>query len=193
MSEGWAREEAGRDLIDRAKHDPAAFGELYDLYVDRIYAFCRTRSAEQEEAEDLMAQTFERALRSIGRYEHRGAPFSAWLFRIAANLAVDRIRRTPTLVHLGDHTDLEALVEPPERTEADTWVERWEQAEWMQAHLATLPIDQQHAVRLRYYEDRALEEIATVMGRSNGAVRQLLHRAVHALRLQMQGEEPSGA
>lgn len=193
MSEGWAREEAGRDLIDRAKHDPAAFGELYDLYADRIYAFCHTRSAGQEEAEDLMAQTFERALRSIGRYEHRGIPFSAWLFRIAANLAVDRARRTPTLVHFEDYTALDAMEERSEQTEADTWVERWEQADWLQAHLATLPIDQQRAVRLRYYEDRALEDIAAVMGRSNGAVRQLLHRAVHALRLQMQGEEPSGA
>lgn len=193
MSEGWTREEAAIELIDRAKRDPAAFGELYDLYADRIIAFCRVHSSSREEAEDLLAQTFERALAAIGRYEYRGIPFSGWLFRIAANLAIDRSRRAPDVVHLGEHPELEAKLEGSAGGEANSWVERWERADWLQEHVAALPIDQQRAVRLRFYEDRALADIATEMGRSDGAVRQLLHRAVRVLRVQMQGEEASNA
>lgn len=193
MSEGWTREEAATELIDRARLDPAAFGEIYDMYADRIFSFCRVHSPSQEEAEDLMAQTFERALAAISRYEHRGIPFSGWLFRIAANLSVDRARRAPSVVHLGEHPELEAMLKSPERGEVETWVERWEGAEWLQEHVARLPVDQQRVIRLRFYEDHALTDMATEMGRSDGAVRQLLHRAVRTLRLQMQGEEASHA
>jgi len=193
VSEGWTRREASAELIDRARHDPAAFGELYDLYADRIHAFCRVHSPSREEAEDLMAQTFERALAAIGRYQHRGVPFSGWLFRIATNLSVDRARRSPSLVHLGEHPGLEASLEAPRSDEADTWVDRWARADWLQEHVAALPPDQQRIVRLRFYEDRALAEVAIEMGRSDGAVRQLLQRAVRTLRLQMQGEEAGNA
>ena len=72
-------------LIDRAKTDPEAFGQLYEIYVDRIYSYIYYRTGSHADAEDLTARTFFRALDSIGRYVHRGLPFSAWLYRIAHN------------------------------------------------------------------------------------------------------------
>lgn len=192
MSDGWTREEAASKLIERAKDNPTVFGDIYDIYADRIFSFCRVHSSSQEEAQDLMAQTFERALTAIARYEHRGVPFSRWLFRIAANLSADRAR-APKVVHLGEHREMEAILAGPESEAADTWVERWARADWLQEHVDTLPMDQQRVIRLRFYEDRALADVATEMGRSDGAVRQLLHRAVRALRLQMQGERESHA
>src|SRR5436309_2066983 len=94
------RTQISSDVVERARHDRAAFGEIYDHYLPRVYAFCRLYSASEEDAEDLTAQTFEQALRAIQRYDQRGLPLSAWLLRIAANAAKDRSRRSGNrLVH----------------------------------------------------------------------------------------------
>ena len=176
------REEAGADLIERARQDRAAFGEIYDLYLRRIYAFCLAHSATREEAEDLTAQTFERALGAIGRYQEHGVPFSSWLLRIAANLAADRARRGGRITLLGDAPPPEEDPSRSGQVGPEGWAERWERAAWLRDHLATLPEDQRQAVRLRFLEDQAVRDVATRMGRSEGAVKQLLHRALTALR-----------
>jgi RNA polymerase sigma-70 factor, ECF subfamily len=79
-------------LAVRAAGEPAAFAELYDRYLPRVYRYAYRRLGSHSDAEDLAAQTFQRALEAIGRYEERGLPFGAWLFRIAHNLIVDRRR-----------------------------------------------------------------------------------------------------
>ncbi len=191
------REEAGADLIERAKHDRTAFGEIYDLYLRRIYAFCLGHTASREEAEDVTAQTFESALRALPRYEDRGAPLSAWLLRIAANASADRARRSGKFEPLSRRPSADED-QPKEETERsnepgpDLWVERWEQASVLRDYLAALPSDQQRAVQLRYYEDHALLDIAARMGRSEGAVKQLLQRALKALRAQVRPEYLEG-
>ncbi len=85
------------DLVLRARTDPEAFGLLYERYVDRIYAYVYHRVGNGQDAEDLTARTFHRALDNLHRYEDRGLPFAAWLFRIAHNLVAnwhrDRSRR----------------------------------------------------------------------------------------------------
>ncbi len=176
------RPEAGPDLIERARRDRAAFGEIYDLYLRRVYAFCLAHSGGKEEAEDLTAQTFERALDAIDRYQERGVPFSAWLLRIAANVAVDRARRGGRITLLGDQSPPEQDASRSAQLGPEHWVERWERAAWLCAHLATLPEDQRQAIRLRFLEDQAVREVAARMDRSEGAVKQLLHRALTALR-----------
>src|SRR5579859_605724 len=114
--------EAGADLVERARHDRAAFGEIYDLYVRRVYAFCLSHTGNKEVAEDVTSQTFERALGAIARYEHRGAPLSSWLFRIAANLIRDRGRRESRVVLLGDDPPPESRLEGPSETSPEEWV-----------------------------------------------------------------------
>ncbi len=171
------RHEAEPELIARARHDRAAFAALYDLYVARVYAFCAVHSATREEAEDLTAHTFVQALAAIGRYEERGQPFSAWLLRIAANAAVNRARHP--IVPLSEGM---ARAHDAAATMAESWVAEWAQVEWIDACVAALPEDQQRVIHLRFYEDRSFEQIAALMGRSEGAVKQLLRRALAALR-----------
>src|SRR5579859_5764866 len=142
--------EAGEDLIARARYNRTAFGEIYDLYLRRVYAFCLTRTGDPQQAEDVTSQTFERALKAIANYESRGAPMSSWLFRIAANLITDRGRGSGRVRTVDDA----ALPEQPSLDPEDdpaVWVERWERAAELRDHMAALPADQQEALRLRYW------------------------------------------
>jgi len=129
-----ARREAEPELIARARSDRGAFAALYDLYVGRIYAFCAVHSRTREEAEDLTAQTFERALNAIARYETRGAPMSSWLFRIAANLITDRGRRGAQVQLVGDAPlPQQVSVHPDDNPAA-----------WVETHVAG-PFDEEQA------------------------------------------------
>ncbi len=173
------RAEAPPALVAQARTERVAFGQLYDLYVRRVYAFCALGGRSREEAEDLTAQTFERALRAIDRYEERGAPFSAWLLRIAAHVVADRARRAEPLdaaAPLNDDDDGAAADAGPD------WTEEWALATWLRGRLAALPEDQRRVVQLRYYEDRSFGDVAARMDRSENAVKQLLRRALAALR-----------
>jgi len=178
------RVEAPPALVAQARTDRAAFGQIYDLYVRRVYAFCALGGRSREEAEDLTAQTFERALRAIGRYEERGVPFSAWLLRIAAHVVADRARRAEPL-------DAAAPLDDDDEAAADAapdWAEEWTLATWLRGRLAALPEDQRRVVQLRYYEDRSFGDVAARMDRSENAVKQLLRRALAALRVQVHEE-----
>jgi RNA polymerase sigma-70 factor (ECF subfamily) len=172
--------EASERLIARARRDPEAFGEVYDLYLSRVYAFCRSRTASIEEAEDLTAQTFERALASLDRYESRGAPMSSWLFRIAGNLIIDRGRRSGRFVPMTEDAPEPASHDPED--DPEVMVERWERAAYLRDRMAALPADQREAVRLRYWENASTAEIAERLGRTEGATKQMLHRALVTLR-----------
>src|SRR5579883_2350873 len=82
-----------RELIQQAQRDPARFAEIYDAYFDRLYAYVARRLSTREETEDLVSEVFHKALANLTRFEWRGAPFSAWLYRIAANEIADRSER----------------------------------------------------------------------------------------------------
>ena len=174
--------EAGAHLIERARHDSAAFGEIYDLYVRRVYAFCLSHTGNKEVAEDLTSQTFERALGAIARYEPRGAPLSSWLFRIAANLITDRGRQSRRIVFLGDDPLPEPRFDPAAEDRPEAVVERWERATALRDLMAGLPDDQQEALRLRYWNGMSVAEVAARLGRNENATKQLLFRAVTGLR-----------
>lgn len=180
--------EATAGQIERARTDRMAFGEIYDLYVRRVYAFCLTHTGDQHEAEDLTAQTFERALNAIGRYQNTGAPLSAWLFRIAANLAIDRGRRSGRTVHLGDAPVPEDNMDRSSESKPEEWVERWERATWLRTHIDALGPDQRKAVELRYWEGLSVAEVADRMNRNENSTKQLLHRAMTSLRARIGGE-----
>ena len=93
--------ERERRLVEAARDDPVAFGALYEQHVDAIYAYALHRVRDGTVAEDVVAETFHRALENLGRYEWRGVPFSAWLYRIASNVIAARYRHEPA-VHLDD-------------------------------------------------------------------------------------------
>lgn len=178
-----AEGEAAPDLIARARHDRAAFGELYDLYLSRVYGLCRKYSQTREEAEDLTAETFKRALVAIDRYEDRNVAFSRWLLRIAHNVIVNHAQRAGRTTGLSD---------PESLLSGDSLLDDWEEAYWLRMHLQALPSDQQEVVRLRFYEDERFQDVAARMGRSEGAVKQLLRRALRALHLRIQQDVEEG-
>ncbi len=160
------------DVIIRSTYDRAAFAEVYDCYLPRVYAFCRKYSQTREDAEDLTAETFERALAAICRYEERGQPFSAWLLRIAKNAVIDRSRRSGHSAPSSYNLSL---------LRQDAILQDWEQAYWLHTHVTMLPEDQREVVRLRFYEDQRFADVAERMGRSEGATKQLLRRALKSL------------
>ena len=166
-------------LVQRAKHDPKAFGELYEHHVDRIYTYIYYRTGSQQDAEDLTARTFYRALDNIGRYTDRGVPFSAWLYRIAHNLVAnwhrDQSRRRE--MSLEDHVVLSNDAGNPEHQ-----AEIGEKREALLGAIRRLPKDRQLLLLLKFIEALPNAQIGRIMGRSEGAIKSLYHRTLVALR-----------
>lgn len=167
------------ELIELAKADPAAFGELYERYVKRIYNYIYYRTGNHHEAEDLTARVFARALQHIPTYVDRGVPFSAWLYRIAHNLVVNwhRDRGRRKLVPLDELVVTALRSEAPERM-----AERREEHELLHAAIRNLPEERQHLLILKFVERMSNAEIGEIMDRSEGAIKSLYHRTLLALR-----------
>lgn len=171
------------ELVELAKHDPAAFGDLYQRYVDRIYSYIYYRTGNQQDAEDLTARTFFKALDHIKRYDDRGVPFSAWLYRIAHNLVAnwhrDRGRRRE--LALEDQAHLPHGPGNPERL-----AEASEAREALMNAIRRLPSDRQQLILLKFSDSMPNAQIGTIMGRSEGAIKSLYHRTLLALREDLQ-------
>jgi RNA polymerase sigma-70 factor, ECF subfamily len=181
VSKGSRAEAQERLLVQAAQKDPARFAELYEEHFDAIYAFVARRVQSRDVAEDLTSEVFHRALAALPQFDWRGVPFGVWLFRIAANLVVDHWKRAAK-------ESLDEGAEPA--TEAD-----FEQALY-RARLfqlvETLPSDQKRVVQMRFAEGNSIREIAKVLERTEGAVKQLQFRALQTLRAQV-SEKKSGA
>lgn len=165
-------------LIERARADPEAFGVLYERYVDRIYSYVYYRTGNHADAEDLTAKTFYRAMQHIRRYQDRGLPFSAWLYRIAHNLVANwhRDRSKRQMVSLDELHSL-TVGEGPERA-----AEKRERAELLLRVIRGLPPERQELLILKFVEHLSNAEIGKIMGRSEGAIKSLYHRTLLSLR-----------
>lgn len=167
--------EGERKLVEAARENPVLFGTLYERHVDAIYAYALHRLRDRTAAEDVVAETFHRALENLDRYEWRGVPFSAWLYRIASNVIAARYRHeTPLPLDA-------ALSVYDEEIGPEGSLLVGERRSEVRAAVAALPPEQQQAVILRYGQDLRNKEIAYIMGRSEGAIKQLLHRAMQNL------------
>jgi RNA polymerase sigma-70 factor (ECF subfamily) len=166
-------------LIERAKHDPEAFGELYERYVGRIYNYIYYRTGDVHEAEDLTARVFYRAMAHVENYWQHGVPFAAWLYRIAHNLVAnwhrDRSRRRD--IRLDDMISLAWRGAGPEHL-----AEQSEEARGLLEAIARLPAERQQLLILKFAEDMSNLDIAQVMGRTEGAIKSMYHRTLIALR-----------
>jgi RNA polymerase sigma-70 factor (ECF subfamily) len=171
------------ELIERAARDPQAFGELYERYVDRIYNYIYHRVGNAQDAEDLTARTFQRALQHIGRYEDHGAPFSAWLYRIAHNLVANWYRDTSRRKEVA----LDELYASHRRSE-DPYREviRREEIETVREVVRQLSPDRQMVLILKHSEHLSNAEIAQVLGRTEGAIKSLYHRTLQTLREELE-------
>ena len=169
-----------RELVERAKGDPEAFGALYDRYFAQIYRFVYSRLRDQPLAEDVTSEVFFKALRNIRGYMYTGHPFSAWLYQIALNSVADHYRGQRGEVGL-DHA---VSVSDGAGTVVDEVIRR-DRSRRMWAAIDQLPKHQRAALILKFSEDLKIDEIAVILGKSSGAVKLLLHRGVERLRREL--------
>jgi RNA polymerase sigma-70 factor (ECF subfamily) len=164
-------------LVERAKRDPEAFGELYDIHFDRIYAYIYRKTGDRQSAEDLTSETFMKALAAIKSYRYTGQPFVAWLYRIASNAVTDyyRARRVTTSLD-------EGLQLPDRGTSPEEAALRLDDQQAVARAIQTLSPDQQDVILLRFSEDMKLKDIGQVVGKTEGAVKALMFRALNSLK-----------
>jgi RNA polymerase sigma-70 factor (ECF subfamily) len=176
-------------LVEAAQKDPSRFAELYEAHFERVYAYVAARVRNRELAEDLTAEVFHKALAHLGRFELRGAPFAAWLYRIAANAIADHAREQTQ--HQARQSEI-ARAESANESAGPEDLEEVEKRARLFRLVDALPADQRLVVRMRFNEEKSVREIADALGRTEGAVKQLQFRALERLRIRM-AREPGGA
>ncbi len=163
-----------RHLIQRAqRRDADAFTELYRRHVDPIYRYILLRTGDESTAEDLTSEVFVRALESLDAYEDRGAPFGAWLYRIANARVVDLWRKSGRADVSFDSGEIDVPVDLPSGDVIAYAA--------LAKSLQQLTGEQQQVIILRFIEGYDITEIAQIMGRTAGAVKSLQHRALASL------------
>jgi RNA polymerase sigma-70 factor, ECF subfamily len=174
-------QEEERRLVERAQDgDREALEQLYLLHFDRIYSYLHMSVGNRHDAEDLTTQTFLKMLEAIPRFRWRSAPFSAWLFRIAHNLAMDHFRS-----HRRWHP--EAEVPEPQDQEVSAEHEAMQSLgrQSMLELIDELSPEQQQVLTLKFVFSFANADVATILGKSEGAVKSLQHRALVSLQKQL--------
>ena len=171
-------------LVERATGgDYEAFGELYSIYLERIYRYVFYQVRDKMTAEDLTEEVFLKAWKSIGSCRGKEQTFSAWLYRIAHNHVIDNLRRQRKYVTTD--TDIEALaVNSDLAVEEEGKLDRQE----MLDRITDLPQNQKQVIILKFIEGLDNQEIGQVMGKSQGAIRVLQMRALAALRQRLNTE-----
>jgi len=166
-------------IIRAGKGDNEAFSVLYQRYVRRIYNYIFYRTGSPHDAEDLTERVFFRALNHIHNYRNRGVPFSAWLYRIAHNLVANwhRDNKRRKEVPLDDYVYSIRQGDYPESS-----VVKGQDIEGLLRAIQKLPVERQTLLILKFVERLSNEEIARIMGRSEGAIKSLYHRTLLALR-----------
>jgi len=166
-------------LIYAAREDPAAFGRLYDRYVQPIYRYIYSRVGSTHEAEDITSQTFMTAYESLDRYRERGL-FSAWLFRIARSKMNDHFRRSRHEIRL------EAAGEILDREDALGTLIRAEELSRIRSIIHDLDEDEQELIRLRYVADLSFAEMADLLNKREDAVKKSVYRLLARLKSQVE-------
>jgi RNA polymerase sigma-70 factor (ECF subfamily) len=161
--------------IEAAQRDPSRFAVLYEENFYRVYAYIVRRVGNRSQAEDLTAEVFRDALAGIKKFEWRGAPFGAWLLRIASRMIADHFERSGR--EAGN----------PARDADPPSIEQTERNAMLFQLVDRLPETQFRVIHLRFVEQKSIREIAEELGRSEGAIKQLQLRAIENLRAQMEG------
>ena len=172
-------------LIQKAANgDAEAFGRLYDMNIDRIYKHIYYRVGNIKDAEDLTQKVFLKAWQAIGRYKITTSPFLAWLMRISHNLIVDSYRKKKDKIYLDDdYFTTEPSPNPEKAAEINFDKQR------LRVTILQLPADQQQVILMHFIEGFSYAEIASSLGKKEGAIRVIQYRALKKLRQLLEKEK----
>jgi len=180
LGDGDFRSLSEEELVEKAKEIPHAFGYLYEIYIDKIYNFIFYRTFDRDVSEDLTHTVFEKVLTNIKSYQKGTSSFAAWIFRIARNQLIDYYRKKKSL-------PLSEEMESKLFSEDDLLAQLVKGEKQEKVFMAVSNL--REVINLRYKEDLSNKEIAQIIGRSEGAVKAILHRAVENLRRRLNHEE----
>jgi RNA polymerase sigma-70 factor (ECF subfamily) len=181
-------------LVAAAQQDPSRFAELYESNFDRVYAYVSRRVLHRHDAEDLTAEVFHAALRDLARFEWRGLPFAAWLMGIAAHLLADRWRQAAKWPEIstndlerGDTSpdSIDSAIIDPKSIGARITDPKIEERAMLYQLVGELAPDQRQVILRRFVDQKSVREIASELGRSEGAIKQLQFRALQNLRMRI--------
>lgn len=178
-------------LVERARSDPEAFGELYDQFYSRIFGYSLKRTADIEVAHDITSEVFFKALKNLQQYYKRnGVPFSSWLYRIATNQINDFFRGKRyielSLEDTMDAIDVSGSSLEAEVSQAEEELEKREEFLMLHKSISRLPVKYQEVIALRFFEKKQEKEIAQILDKPEGTVKSLLHRGLKKLREMME-------
>jgi RNA polymerase sigma-70 factor (ECF subfamily) len=164
-------------ILDRSKKNPQAFGELYEKYFDRIFNFIYRHTDDEDLTADLSSQTFLIALKNVDRYQFRGVPFSAWLYKIASNEVNKHYRKQKnTKVFSLEEMRVRELIEQANEDYDEEVIQR------LMEYLRDLPTEMLQVLELRFFEDKDFKEIAFILEITESGAKMRTYRALDRLR-----------
>jgi len=178
-----------RKLVRQAQKGPDAFAELYDQYYPKIFGYILRRTANLETAQDLTSETFFNALNKLWQFRWRNISFSSWLYKIASNEINQYFRKVEYKKSISLEELQEQGFEPvssndPENEliEAQEKLRQHREFREVQDKIVRLPAKYQEVITLRFFEQKQIKEIGEILGKKEGTIKSLLHRAVEKLR-----------
>ena len=180
------------ELIRRVKQDPQAFAFVYDQHYHSIFSYAFRRLANYEAARDVTAETFLKAFQKIGSFEWRSIPISAWLFRIATNeinLYFRQAKYRPACLdaHLHRYLRYEEGIET-EKAALELALRESNDFLMIQQQLLNLDTKYQEVIALRFFEEKSIKEISTILKKKEGTVKSLLSRGLEKLRIAVEAD-----
>ncbi len=181
--------EQERQLIERAKADIDAFGQLYDEYYSRIFGYVLKRTAGIDSAQDITSEVFFKALNNLHKFRWRGIPLSVWLYRIANNEIANHFRKNGhqplELDKISNSIDYSEPSSESELLASEAELKKHEDFLILHKSIARLSTRYQEVITLRFFENKQIHEIAEILGKREGTVKSLLHRGLGKLRKAM--------
>jgi RNA polymerase sigma-70 factor (ECF subfamily) len=175
--------EEEKNLVEKAKKDEQVFGLLYDEYYPRIFGYVLRRTADLDVTQDVVSETFLKALKNLGKFRWQNVAFGSWLYRIASNEIVNFFRKKKPTVSLDKISDpasssnhLQEIIQAQEKLaeHQDFLV--------IQKQISSLDVKYQEVINLRFFEKKQIKEIAQILGKNEGTIKSLLHRGLEKLR-----------
>ena len=182
--------EQEKELVERAKKNTKAFGELYDQYYSQIFGYILRRTASIEIAQDVTSDVFFKALKNLVQFCWHGLPFASWLYRIATHEIANYFRKSKqqqlSLKEVANSISISSASAEAELLEAEAELKRHEEFLALHENISKLSAKYQEVITLRFFENKKVKEIGEILGKREGTIKSLLPRGLEKLRKLME-------